>query len=287
MFLKISQNRAIAENLGAPPVVSLNYQGQIHLRPYDPKPYIQITDDRFGINFNENDYDGFLIDCEGNEYALGNHIFLKQVTDQNGVNQMYIRLMFLPFDFGGALVSLKITSGALAFYSNTFKLTIDEINKTTRIDTKITENYTNMPEQFRFYQGIRVAFYYNDYLPATEADIYYQISTSQEVNPRISEKYHKQWCFEFADEYTLKRVERSLYRYACYFDFTRNYIVDTPDKEARQGDSNISETFITTNEDELDTILLPSIQPDEPLSLFLASSGTFASSSYLISQGYI
>jgi hypothetical protein len=294
MFLKLETNQQRAWDLGNPKVVTHNYSGQIHLRPYDPKPYRQITDSAFDLPFNDAEFTAGLVTCDGTFYDLEDHIQILQLIDQNNIRQIYIQLAYLPFDFGGELVVLRITSvkdeETYTYFSNPFRLTISEINKTTRLDYKITQTYdfSEASEEINlFYQSIRVAFYYNDYLPATEADIYYQISTSQEVNPRISEKYHKQWCFEFADPYTLKRVERAFYRSPCYLDFVRNYIVETPDKEARQGDSNISETFIITNEDEKDIIFIADVIPNEPLQLFLASSDEFASADYLVSQEYI
>lgn len=262
------------------------FGGQIHLKPLEINPYVIITDSRTDITVFPENYTATLYNyTTAEQFDITDNVDILQLTDSNSIKQCYFRIAYLPEDFGGHMGYIRIQtseggeSEEYNWYTNPFLLTNQNIEKTVRLDYAFNGSFLTNP----VYQGIRLGFYYNNYVPATEIDTYYQLTTELTVNPRIAKKEYQEWIFEAWDAFTFKRVINAL-TYPCYIDRVRNYPVEDPNYAPRDGDSNISESFIVTNEDIFDRINLIIVIPGGDTVPFLASSGTLASTDYLISQ---
>jgi hypothetical protein len=294
-FLWFKPTLAEAWNQNASPVVDLMYRGQLHLLPFDPQPYIQITDSPISLQI-QNDSNVYLLDCTGEELEINNHVDLQSITDTNGIKQIYIRLKYLPVDYGMNLVCLKIVSvedtETNTYYSNPFLLTSLGWDRTSRVDYRVTRNYADPSTETIYtnlYQGVRLSFYYNRHVDATELDTYYQISKSQDVIANVNENDRIEWMWEKADSWHWVRLSKALYRSPCYINQERNYPSEGLELQSRDGDTNVSESAFITSPNPSDRINIIEIiiDPDIDFVPFLASSSALVSASYLVSQSEI
>lgn len=293
-FLWFKTTLAEAWNQNASPVVDLMYRGQLHLLPFDPQPYLQITDSPTSLIL-QDEVDVYLLDCNGQELEINDHIDLTNITDSNGIKQFFIRLKYLPVDYGMNLISLKIDTQSTGggnrtiYYSNPFLLTSLNYDRTSRVDYRVVRDYTDFPTSKNFYQGIRLNFYYNRHVDATELDNYYQITRQQDVISNVNENDHIEWMFERADAWHWVRLSKALYRSACYINQVRNYPAEGLELQPREGDTNFSESPFITAPNPSDTINIIQIIIDPNIDFvpFLASSSALASASYLVSQSEI
>ena len=285
-FLWLKTSKAVAWAQTLSPVVQLNYRGQLHYKPLDPKPYVQVTRSKESITIDENDYDVYLLDCNNEQYEINDHVDITIYVDAFGIQQAYIRLKYLPLDYGTNLVCLKIrgtyNSKVRWYYSNPFLLTGYNSYKTTRIDYIETRDFTLEP----IYNSARLSFYKNDYVASTEMDVYYQLATSQNVISKVNKDRRLEWVAEDFDPWHYIRLEEALYNSPCYFDFIRNYPAEALKFEPRMGDTGVSENRFITDPNEKDVINIPSIIIDiepEPVPM-LASTDVIASTSQLVSE---
>lgn len=294
-FLWFKSTLAEAWNQNASPVIDMMFRGQLHLLPFDPQPYLQITDSPVSLQI-ANDATVTLLDCNGEELNIDDHVDLRSITDTNGIKQVYIRLKYLPADYGMNLVSLKIVSTisevVYTYYSNPFLLTSLDYDRTSRVDYRVTRDYTDPSSDSNYsnlYQGVRLSFYYNRHVDATELDNYYQITKNQDVISNVNENDRIEWMFERADAWHWIRLSKALYRSACYINQTRNYPSEGLELQTREGDTNFSESSFVTSPNPSDTINIIEIIiiPDIIYVPFLASSSALASASYLVSQSEI
>lgn len=297
-FLWFKETKQQAWSQEFSPVIENTFRGQLHLLPFDPQPYVQITDSPVSLQIN-NDADVFLLDCNDEKVNINDHVDLRSITDVNGIKQIYIRLKYLPLDYGANLVCLKIEStvgvGSFSYYSNPFLLTSLEYEKTSRVDYRVNRNYTEnetVPSAINYpnvYQSARLSFYFNNYIEATEIESYYLITRSQDVISNVNENEHAEWVFEYADGWHWKRLSKALFRSPCYLNLVRNYPVDGMELTPREGNSNIAEsTFVTApNESDKINIIPIIIDPTIIYVPFLASSSALASANYLVSQDEI
>lgn len=297
-FLWFKETKEEAWSQEVSPVVENTFRGQLHLLPFDPQPYLQITDSPVSLQIN-NDANVFLLDCNDEKVNINNHVDLRSITDENGIKQIYIRLKYLPLDYGANLVCLKIEStiglASYNYYSNPFLLTSLDYEKTSRVDYRVNRNYTEnevVPDAISYpnlYQSARLSFYFNNYIEATEIESYYLITRSQDVVSNVNENEHSEWVFEWADGWHWKRLAKALFRTPCYLNLERNYPVDGMELTPREGNSNVSEsTFVTApNPSDKINIIPIIIDPSITFVPFLASSSALSSASYLVSQSEI
>lgn len=251
-FLKISPNLLTAQDLGTSPEVENNFIGQIQLKPKDPLPYWQATNSN--ISLTVGNYTACLIDCHGNEDDVTNHIYLREF-EENGITQLQIRVAYLPKDYYGDLVYLKIDrfgDDTSFYYSNKFLVTDEGIEKTSRIDyidryrplINFSAPDSEVPNTI-FYHSIRLRFYFENYVNQDDVITYFQVSKSQHINPRSFEKNLKQWRAEVFDAWTFQRLKRALLG-VCYIGQIRNYIKEAAPYSPREVATNFSDnTFLT------------------------------------------
>ena len=290
-FLKIHPNVEVAQDLGESPQAALRITPQIQLLPFDPQPYLQITSGKTNLQV-ANDYEVYLVRCDTKEeFNVTDHVFIR---NYNG--QLIIKIAYLPFDFYTNPLYLKIDPGTIVssgtLYSNKFILTNHNAHLTSRIDYKDRSNI--VPSEVigpkdGLFQSIRLQFYFNNAVSATEVDTYYQITTSQTVNPRVSIKEYKEWSTQLFNSWTYERLARALYMGKCYINQVRNYPIDGLEYNKREGMSNISENQFVTDPDENDTItIIPLIIGDDFQTIpFKASSSQPSSTHFLSSQSTI
>lgn len=272
-FIRLSQSLQEAHDLQTSPFVTHFYQGQIQLKPKDPKPYYQITDIDGGVDYIVTQDRGvrkaekaYLVNCNGQEFDITPHFNYINVTDINGVNQLAFRLAYLPIDFGYELVYLKVVfDNENTYYSNRFLVTDIDIELTTRLDYTNCTPVTNVDtdnetfEQFTNYNSTRLQFFFSKHIDQEVSENYFQITTAQNVNTRFDYADLKQWLFIGADSWTWKRLKRAFYGGVCYIDFTRNYPTESFEFQGRIERSNISEDTFITDPDEKDTIVVADV----------------------------
>lgn len=291
-FLQISTDINKAQDLGESPHATLRLTQQIQLLPFDPQPYLQATNSKLPLSVN-NDYSVFLVKCNDlTEVDVTDHVFIR-----NFESQLVIKLAYLPYDFNTTPVYLKIDRGTTGsaqniYYSNKFLLTRHNESLTSRIDYKERDRIITDPNTETLsglFQSIRLQFYFDNLVDATDIETYYQISTSQTVTPRVSVKEYYKWKTQLFNGWALSRLAQALYDGRCYINQVRNYIVEGFERAEREGMSNISENVFLTDPDEYDTLnIIPLIIGDDWQTIpFLASSDQLASSEFLISQEFI
>lgn len=295
-FIKLHPNREAANDLGESPNAVLRYGGQIQLLPFNKKPYHQVTTSSFGLTIGA--YKVYLVRCEdGLEVEITEHVLLQPFTE-NGITQLKIRIAYLHQDYGSNPVYLKIErfggadNGLKKYYSNEFIVTNDKSELTSRfdyIDKSRSIPAGSVSEQLLgFVQSIQLRVYFDDFVQKTEIETYYQITKSQNVNPRISLKEYAQYKTQIFDAWTFKLLARAFYTGKCYIGFIRNTIIEGLEYEKREGQSNISENTFITDPDEKDTIYIDNviINPPPPLTPYLSSSGLLSSGAILASAQY-
>ena len=271
-FIRLSASLEAAHNTQESPIVTYDYLGQIQLKPLDPKPYVQTT--RSSVDIETRNPNAFLVDCYGVEHDITRHFSTKGVTDANGIKQLKFMLAYLPIDHGHNLVYLKLNQlGFDTLYSNKFLVTDYNINLTSRIDYIDTrgllepDGFGPDPNLSRFHQSIRLSFYFNNYVSKDELSTYYQISTSQIVNPRVSVLDLNEYIAEGFNAWTFKRLKRAFYSGRAYIDFVRNYPYEGFEFNARAELSSISSNTFLTDPNEDDVLVVDDVIiniPDPP-----------------------
>lgn len=290
-FLQISTDINKAQDLGESPHATLRLTQQIQLLPFDPQPYVQATNSKVSLSVSE-DYEVFIVACDGVELDVTEHV---KITNFDG--QLIFRIAYLPKDFNTSPVYFKIDRGSIGslqntYYSNKFLVTRHNESLTSRIDYKERDRIITDPNTETLsglFQSIRLQFYFDNIVDATDIETYYQISTSQTVTPRVSVKEYYKWKTQLFNGWALSRLAQALYDGRCYINQIRNYIVEGFERAEREGMSNFSENEFLTDPDENDTInIIPLIIGDDWQTIpFLASSDQLASSEFLISQEFI
>lgn len=284
LWLKPTKDLAWAQMLS--PMVTLPYRGQLHFLPQDPKPYVQITQSGTSIQFNPESYNVYILDCNNEAFEINDYVDLNPFVDEAGISQLYIRLKYLPLDYGMNLVCLRINTEigetSYTWYSNPFFLTGLFANQTTRIDYLYTGGYSSV----NTYCSARLRMYRNDYVSGTELNTYYAITKSQTVISRVNKKRYNQWTCEKMDSWHWIRLEEALYNSRCYFNFIRNYPAEALEFEARLGDTNMNQQFLLTDPNEKDVINIPSIIIDPEILYvpMLASTDVLASTDQIVSE---
>lgn len=263
----------------------IKYEGFIQLLPFSNSPYVQITQSKNDLIL-PNVYTVYLRDCSGKiNQDVSNYITITQVEEYS-VKQLRVVICQLPFDYMTTPVQIVIKPqgvGGQELKSNYFLLTELDKEKTSRIDYIDTKRNITGILSAETYQSIRLGFYLNNEILSSEVETYYQISTSQNVNNRISLKEYLEWKTQPIDSWTFKQLSRALYTGRCYINYIRNYIVEAIELNPRQGNSNISENTFITDPNDTDVI---SYSGCNNLTPFRASSSTPSSTTNTSAQQY-
>ena len=265
------------------PEVEINYTGQVHLKPKDPKPYWQYTQGKEPFVLGDT-FTAWIVSCSGDE-DITTHVDARRFSDK-GVEHFAFMMAYLPTDYGGEPVYLRFDMAGetlYSYYSNYFLLTDNDIHLTTRIDYFDTTRQIISDEIVPNYQSVRLSMYFKNFVSANEVDTYYQITQSQIVNPRILEKEQALWTTTLWDGWTFRRLVKA-FRGPVYLDFVRQYLTAGMEYNERVGLTNISENQFTTDPDPDDTFTVIDVIIGVAMIDFLASNDdALASSTYLAS----
>lgn len=298
-FLTLFSSLEAAKDLGESPQAYNRYSTQIQLLPDSKNPYVQVTSSPFSLSVVEGSYKVYLVSCENDEEIdVTSNVTLTEFAE-NSITQIKIKISSLCADYGTSTVYLKVDragDGTRYYYSNLFLITNENAELTARIDyldhTRSIPNSDVYDETYGVLQSIRLQFYYNNHISKADLDVYYEISTGQNVNPRILQKEYAQWQTQPFNAYHYKRLERAFYGGKCYINQIRNYPVEAFEPPPREGHTNISEMTFITDPNELDKINLRIEDVDCPHNDdvgnidFLASSALLSSTGLLSSQQY-
>lgn len=287
-FLWFKPTKALAWGQMLSIVMDKPYRGQLHLKPQDPKPYVQVTRSATSIHFNPESYNVYILDCNGEEFEINDHVDIANYTDEFGIKQLYIRLKYLPLDYGMNLVCLKIFTtidfASYNWYSNPFYLTGLFSSRTVRLDYFESRIFDSV--SVPFYNSARLRMHKDNYVSATELTSYYAITKSQSVISRVDKKRYLKWVCEKMDSWHWTRLEEAIYNSPCYFDFIRNVPPEALNFEPRLGDTNINEQSFISDPHERDVITIPDIIiiPDIEYVPMLASTDVLASTDQIASE---
>jgi len=274
-FIRLAGTLAKANDLGESPEIEQKLLGQIHLKPKDPLPYVQVTQSKDPIVLGTT-FVAKIIDFWGNEETITSHVALTQITE-DGIQQLKIRLAYLPTDYGGKLVHLKLemddTSNQWSYFSNYFLLTDWNISKTSRIDyVDRNRNLTDASSKDgSLYQSIRLQFYFNDDEIKTDTQTYYQVTRNQHINPRILEKEVAQWKAPYMSSWVYLRLQRAL-NGLCYINQVRQYKIEGK-LAPREGKSNFAEQSFVTDPDDQDELFISQVIIGGSTKAFRVNSG--------------
>ena len=294
-FIKLHPQIEVAQDLQESPLALLRYTPQIQFKPFDEQPYVQITASKdIGLTIAD-DYTVSIVRCRDlYEVDVTEHVLIRPIF-LNGVDQLMLRIAYLREDFGTEPVYFKVNRGTIVpqtanpfYYSNKFLVTATKIEFTSRLDYfNSTNNFVSMARAPM--ESIRLAFYFNDHIDQTEVDTYYQITTGQNVNPRILIKEYTEWQTQIFNAWTFKRLSRAFYFGRAYINQVRHYPVEGIEYNPREGHTNVSEMTFITDPDDTDTInIIPVIIGDDVTrERFLSSSSQLSSTNFLSSQEYI
>lgn len=299
-FLSLFPTLEQAKDLGESPQAYNRYSSQVQLLPDDRNPYLQVTSSSISLTI-ASDYRVYLVSCvTDEEIDITDNVTLTQFTEGT-TQQIKIKIASICADFGQSTVYFKVDRGGGGgkqsfYYSNLFLITNENSELTSRID--YVDPLRNIPaadvydEVYGVVQSIRLQFYYNNHVSKADLDVYFEISTGQNVNPRVLKKEYMQWQTQPFNAYHYKRLSRAFYAGKCYVNQVRNYPVEAFDPPPREGHTNISEMTFITDPNELDKITLRIEDVDcdhsDPTGdiLFLSSSGLLSSESKKSSSQY-
>ena len=253
-FIRLRGTRNEAFNMSDSPFAEVLYNNQIQLQPFDLEPIVQITNAPDGVEL-EN-YTIFLVSCDsGREEDVSRSFFVQPFQDINGIAQIVFEIIDIRFDFGGEDCYFRFENASIpVYYSNKFRCTANQIDKTTRYDYKHNTNFAGVSySRADFFQSIRLAVYYNDLVQRDELDQYYQITTNQNVNVRAKISDLSQYRGEAISIWIFRRLKRVLYSSFCYIDEVRSYPFDPPENGERFENSNIAEVNFLVDANENDT----------------------------------
>lgn len=248
-FIRLKNSKESAFNLNDSPIIKFNYVGQVQLLPFDTEPYLQITNSNVPIVIE--DYTVNAVDCSDNEFDISDSVFIEPFIDSNGISQIAFEIINIQKDFGTTPVYLKFDQlNGETFYSNLILITENQKELTTRLDYTFNSNIYGIDYEVANYsQSIRLQIYFNTYISQDEIDVYYQISTSQNVNTRANISDLQEYITQEFNAFTYKRLKRALYQ-ECYFDLTRVYATEGLEFETREEEANISQSRFIVDPDE-------------------------------------
>lgn len=263
-FIRLRDSIADAQNLKESPTVTQTYGGQIQLLPQAADNIFQASNSPVTLPFDT--YQIFVVRACDNEDLedVSANFFLGNFTDVNGLEQLVFEISNLPTDHHGTLVyfrfELTFAAVTTSYYTNTFLITRDFEDKTTRFDYRNDTFYEGTDyDAFIWYQSIRLNMYFKEYVSQDELTPYYQISRRQNINQRVNNADINRYIFPFLNAWTAKRVKRMLYGdrvYITRFNDSigiRNYMVEAFDMPPRLENSNVGQGEYLVDPDDSDT----------------------------------
>lgn len=241
----------------------------VQLLPNNPNKYIQVTDTKNGINLEDWIVKVYSI-CGKELGDITDSFLVESLTNSdNGNPQIFWSLKNINKDFGWGLVYLKITQIlGETFYTNPFRITAIEQEKTTQVNYKFKESDT--------IQSLGFNLWYDDEDLLQELTTYYEESTKSWVSASMEQGYIEFWKTELMQKTTLLKLKEIMGLPFVYINGVRASLKEASETNKKVSQENFAEMTFTLNFHPNDTF----IQPDSSGGDFLESD--FNSNDFLI-----
>ena len=210
----------------------------VQLLPNNPIKYIQVTETPNGINLE--DWIVKVYSLCGKELGdITNNFMVESLTNStNGNPQLYWSLQNINQDFGWQLVYLKITQVlGETFYTQPFRLTSIESEKTTQINYKFKESDE--------IQSLGFNLWYDDEYLLQELTTYYEESTKSWVSAGMEQGYIEMWKTELMHKSVLLKLKEIMGLPYVYINGIRASLKEASETPKKVAQENFSEmTFV-------------------------------------------
>lgn len=225
----------------------------IQLLPNNPSKYIQVTNTPDGINLE--DWTVYGVDlCDETKFQDITPSFMvdKLTNSLNGDPQLIWSLTNVPVDFGWDLIYLRIEqANGETFYSNPFKLTAIDSEKTSQIFYKYkrTEDY----------QSIGAQVWFRSKSLQTNVQSYYETSTENTVTTATQTNRTEFYETEMMSIDNLIKIVNVMKLPYVYLDGIRAYFFTAPEipKPTSQENFGRMEMNLTLNYSDVYTPIQP------------------------------
>lgn len=242
-ILRLATTLSLAQNVGDPSIVDLNYKGFIQLSP--DEYYLQTTSIQGGttmVNPTVN-----LVDCLGNQVMdVTSFVAVQPFIDTNGDDQFIYEISPLNIDYHSKELFLEFLDSAAfnnIWYSNGFTITNDRIRETSRIDYRCIGYSDNLGIDFAaapYYNSIRVVGFFNDIEDESTVKQYTQFTGNEiSIDPLITER--NAYKLEYSNIWNYRRLNRLFTSDIIYIDGVRCTTKPFLKKGERLGMSNMFE----------------------------------------------
>lgn len=222
----------------------------VQLLPNNPNKYIQVTDTPNGINLE--DWIVKVYSLCGKELGDISVSFLVEsfTNSENGNRQFFWSLQNISQDFGWQLIYLQITQIlGETFYSQPFRITDVDKEKTTQINYKFKESDE--------IQSLGFNLWYDDEDLLQELTTYYEESTKSWVSASMEQGYIEMWKTELMHKSVLLKLKEIMglpYVYANGVRVSLKEASETPKKVAQE---NFAEMTFVLNFHPNDVFVQP------------------------------
>lgn len=242
----------------------------VQLLPNNSQKYIQVTNTPNGIELE--DWIVKVMSICGEELGDITDSFLVEpieINSDNGNPQFIWSLTNIEQDFGWELIYLQITqSVGETFYSQPFKITSQESEKTCQINYKFKETDE--------IQSIGFNAWYDDKDLLQEQTTYYEESTQSWVTASMEQGEVEYWRTELMPKYLLVQLKKILGLPFVYINGVRASLKEVPEIPRKTAKENFAEMSFTINFHPNDVFVQP-----EP------SRGDFASTDWSMDDFYL
>lgn len=241
----------------------------VQLLPNNSQKYIQVTNTPNGINLEDWIVKVFSI-CGEELGNITDSFMVESLTNSDNGNPQFVwSLKNISQDFGWQLIYLEITQIlGETFYSQPFKITDIESDKTTQINYKYEESDP--------IQSIGFNTWFNDEDLLQEQTSYYEISTKSWVTATMDDGRVEYWRTELMPKYLLVKLKEILGLPYLYINSVRASLKEVPEIPQKQSQENFAEMNFILNFHPNDIF----VQPEE-------SNGDFSPDDWLEDDFYL
>ena len=222
----------------------------VQLLPNNPIKYIQVTETPNGINLE--DWIVKVYSLCGKELGdITNNFMVESLTNStNGNPQLYWSLQNINQDFGWQLVYLKITQVlGETFYTQPFRLTSIESEKTTQINYKFKESDE--------IQSLGFNLWYDDEDLLQELTTYYEESTKSWVSAGMEQGYIEMWKTELMHKSVLLKLKEIMGLPYVYINGIRASLKEASETPKKVAQENFAEMTFALNFHPNDVFVQP------------------------------
>lgn len=212
----------------------------VQLLPNNPNKYIQVTNTPNGINLE--DWIVKVYSLCGKELGDISESFLVEsfTNSENGNSQFFWSLQNISQDFGWDLVYLKINQIlGETFYTNPFRITAIEQEKTTQINYKFKESDVM--------QSLGFNLWYDDEDLLQELTTYYEESTKSWVSASMEQGYIEFWKTELMQKTIILKLKEIMGLPFVYINGVRASLKEASKTNEKVSQENFAEMTFTLN----------------------------------------